>query len=69
MRSDEITSETHCGIGSLREIPFMMEGSYSSNFYGIPTGTKDADLVVHLHSAEWAKKPAILPEGIEMKAR
>lgn len=49
------------------EIPYMIVGSYSSNFYGIPRSTKDADLVVHLPSAEWAKLPAILPDGIEME--
>ncbi|MEO5914171.1 MAG: nucleotidyl transferase AbiEii/AbiGii toxin family protein [Luteolibacter sp.] len=48
------------------EIPYMIVGSYSSNYYGIPRSTKDADLVVHLPSAEWAKLPDILPEGIEM---
>lgn len=47
-------------------IPHMIVGSYSSNFYGIPRSTKDADLVVHLPSVEWAKLPAILPAGIEM---
>lgn len=49
------------------EIPYMIVGSYSSNFYGIPRSTKDADLVVHLPSAEWAKLPGLLPNGIEME--
>ena len=47
-------------------IPYMIVGSYSSNFYGIPRSTMDADLVVHLPSAGWAKLPGILPDGIEM---
>lgn len=47
-------------------IPYMIVGSYSSNFYGIPRSTKDADLVIHLSSEKWAELPAILPEGIEM---
>ena len=51
----------------LAEIPYMIVGSYSSNFYGIPRSTKDADLVVHLPSAEWAKLPHILPDGIEIE--
>ncbi|MCB1131993.1 MAG: hypothetical protein KDN05_12745 [Verrucomicrobiae bacterium] len=51
------------------EIPYMVVGSYSSNFYGIPRLTKDADLVVHLDSDEWSKLPAILPEGIEMETQ
>ena len=46
--------------------PYRIVGSHSSNFYGNPRSTKDADLVVHLPSAEWAKLPAILPDGIEM---
>lgn len=29
-------------------IPFMMVGSYSSNLYGIPRGTEDADFVIEL---------------------
>jgi hypothetical protein len=48
-------------------IPYMIVGSYSSNFYGIPRSTKDADLVVHLASAEWARLPKILPDGIELE--
>ena len=30
------------------EIPFMLVGSFSSNFYGTPRSTKDADFVVQL---------------------
>jgi hypothetical protein len=48
-------------------IPYMIVGSYSSNFYGIPRSTKDADLVVHLPAAGWSQLPAILPEGIELE--
>lgn len=48
------------------QIPYMIVGSYSSNFYGIPRSTKDADLVVHLGSSEWAKLPEVLPDGIEL---
>lgn len=49
------------------EIPYMVVGSYSSNFYGIPRMTKDADVVVHLPSSGWSKLPSLLPEGIEME--
>jgi hypothetical protein len=48
-------------------IPYMIVGSYSSNFYGIPRSTKDADLVLHLPSAGWAKLPSLLPPGIHME--
>src|SRR6478672_8477973 len=48
-------------------IPYMVVGSYSSNFYGVPRSTKDADLVLHLPSAGWAALPSVLPEGIVME--
>ena len=31
------------------EIAYFMAGSFSSNYYGIPRSTKDADFVVQLH--------------------
>ena len=30
------------------DVPYMLVGSLSSNFYGVPRATEDADLVVHL---------------------
>ena len=30
------------------KIPYLLAGSYASNFYGIPRSTKDADFVIHL---------------------
>jgi len=51
----------------LAEISYMIVGSYSSNFYGVPRSTKDADLVVHLSSSEWSRLPDILPAGIELE--
>jgi hypothetical protein len=51
----------------LAEIPYMIVGSYSSNYYGVPRSTKDADLVVHLSSSERSRLPDILPEGIEIE--
>jgi hypothetical protein len=40
-------------LGILNElnVPYMMVGSYSSNFYGIPRSTKDADLVFEFESS------------------
>lgn len=49
------------------EVPYMVVGSYSSNFYGVPRSTKDADLVLHLPSSGWAKLPALLPDAITME--
>ena len=37
-------------------LPYMIVGSYSSNFYGVPRSTKDADLVVNLDQADWKKR-------------
>lgn len=48
-------------------VPYMIVGSYSSNFYGIPRMTKDADLVVHLDSLGWQRLPALLPDGIVLE--
>lgn len=48
-------------------VPYMIVGSYSSNFYGIPRMTKDADLVVHLDAPGWRTLPDLLPEGIELE--
>src|SRR5947209_6722588 len=32
------------------DIPYMLVGSYSSNFYGVPRSTEDADFVVQVGS-------------------
>lgn len=48
-------------------VPYMIVGSYSSNFYGIPRMTKDADLVVHIDAHGWQSLPALLPDGIELE--
>jgi hypothetical protein len=45
----------------------MIVGSYSSNFYGVPRSTKDADLVVNLDQADWKKLSSILPPGLELE--
>lgn len=49
------------------EVPYMIVGSYSSNFYGIPRSTKDADLVVSLDHADWGKLISILPTNLELE--
>src|SRR5688572_6379066 len=33
------------------EIPYFLAGSFSSNYYGIPRSTKDADFVVQVQGA------------------
>jgi len=49
------------------EVPYMIVGSYSSNFYGIPRSTKDADLVVSLDHADWEKLCSLLPSGLALE--
>jgi len=46
------------------EIPYMIVGSYSSNFYGIPRSTKDADLVFQFESRSLAELERRLPQGL-----
>ncbi len=48
------------------DFPYMVVGSYSSNFFGIPRSTKDADIVVHASSEKWVEFPKILPDGVEL---
>ncbi len=48
-------------------VPYMIVGSYSSNFYGIPRMTKDADLVVHLDSKGWQGLTSLLPDDLELE--
>lgn len=52
-------------LGEL-EIPHMLVGSYSTNFYGIPRSTKDADLVLQVESEKLAALIRKLPAGIRM---
>jgi hypothetical protein len=45
-------------------VPYMIVGSYSSNFYGIPRSTMDADLVIKLDHADWGKLSSIMPSHL-----
>ncbi len=49
-----------------QQIPFMVVGSYSSNLYGIPRLTKDADLVVDLRGKSVLSLQAHLPAGMKL---
>lgn len=46
-------------------IPYMIVGSFSSNFYGIPRSTMDADLVLKIDSEDWGKLCSMLPAHLE----
>lgn len=50
-------------------IPYMLVGSYSSNYYGIPRSTKDADLVLQVEGDELARLADQLPEGLSFEAQ
>jgi hypothetical protein len=48
------------------EIPYLLAGSFASNFYGIPRSTKDADFVIHLDSGVGADFGARLGDDFEL---
>jgi hypothetical protein len=48
-------------------VSYMIVGSYSSNFYGIPRSTMDADLVVRFEHADWGKLCSIVPPNLELE--
>ncbi|MGJ8725736.1 MAG: nucleotidyltransferase [Roseibacillus sp.] len=47
-----------------REIPYMVVGSFSSNYFGIPRATKDADIVLRFDDQSWSRLSEDLPEGM-----
>ena len=46
---------------------YMIVGSYSSNFYGIPRSTKDADLVINVDATILQEVAKHLPDGIRFE--
>jgi hypothetical protein len=48
------------------KIPYMVVGSFSSNAYGIPRSTKDADFVVQLGNAPLSGLLKRLPAGFRL---
>ena len=49
------------------KIPHMLVGSYSSNVYGVPRSTKDADLVIQISSEQMARLQVHLPDSLMME--
>ena len=47
MTAPEIVSAVAGALNQLG-IPYMLVGSFSSNYYGLPRSTKDADFVVQI---------------------
>ena len=66
MSGDEALSVLLKLLGKL-QIQHMLVGSYSSNFYGIPRSTKDADLVVQVETEKLAALCGALPPEIRME--
>ncbi len=50
-------------------IEYMVVGSFSSNRYGVPRATKDADLVLKVVAQEREKLFRELPEGFEIDSQ
>ena len=46
------------------KIPYMVVGSFSSNYHGLPRSTKDADIVIEFDSSNWSEISLNLPEGL-----
>lgn len=66
MTGDQAVVELLRLLGQL-DIPHMLVGSYSSNFYGIPRSTKDADLVVLVEGEQLKALQERLPSGLVME--
>ena len=51
----------------LAGIPYMLVGSFSSNFYGIPRATNDADLVIQLDAGGLTRLKSFLPQELVLE--
>jgi len=57
------------GILEEEKLPYMIVGSFSSNYHGIPRSTKDADIVLQFDSANWRSLENALPEELTLDAQ
>jgi hypothetical protein len=57
------------GILNDRELPYMVVGSFSSNYHGVPRSTKDADVVLEFDEMNWKSVGEALPDGMEIQAQ
>lgn len=48
---------------------YMIVGSFSSNFHGIPRATKDVDLVIAFDAEKWASLTKSLPPELEIDSQ
>jgi len=65
MSEDDATIAVIDALESLA-IPYMLVGSLSSNFYGIPRATQDADFVIHLQASSIAALGRHLGSGFHL---
>ena len=47
-------------------LPYMVVGSFSSNYHGIPRSTKDADIVLEFDPATWSGLEKSLPAELTL---
>ncbi len=52
------------GMLDRENLPYMVVGSFSSNYHGIPRSTKDADIVLEFDPAAWSSLEKNLPGGL-----
>ena len=50
-------------------VSYMVVGSFSSNYHGIPRSTKDADIVLQFDAAAWHLFSGNLPEGLTLDSQ
>ncbi|MDA7888657.1 hypothetical protein N9A86_04695 [Akkermansiaceae bacterium] len=51
------------------EIPYMVVGSFSSNYHGIPRSTKDADIVMQFDRESWEVLSGKLPDCLVQESQ
>jgi hypothetical protein len=52
------------GMLDRENLPYMVVGSFSSNYHGIPRSTKDADIVLEFEPTAWSNLEKNLPAGL-----
>lgn len=66
MKSGEDAVVELLDVLNRNRIPYMIVGSFSSNRYGVPRATHDADFVVGANGIDWIKYLSELPESFEL---
>jgi hypothetical protein len=65
MTSDDAVQAVIDGLNSVG-IPFMVVGSLSTNVYGLPRSTQDADIVVQLQTGQFRQLTDLLASGFQL---